>query len=277
MTLMKAETSAEKLLFTTLRIETDSGKLGTGVIVGYQWEENKTGEFLVTNRHVVEGSHSGKLSFALMETERQPLPGRSYDMVLVNNTWRWTGHPDNEIDVAVLPISAAANQIRGKGFDPYYFRIVQSAIPSDEQIRRIDAVAEVLMVGYPSGLYDHVNNLPIVRRGITATPVSVDYEAKPVFLIDASVFPGSSGSPVFFYNLSGVWRSPTGTLEYGQPYVYLLGILGSGYYRDAHLALGRKPISTDRQSEMIDLGVVYKARTIMETIEHLLKNEGETQ
>jgi hypothetical protein len=35
------------------------------------------------------------------------------------------------------------------------------------------------------------------RRGMTATPPQLDYCGRPTFLIDASVFGGSSGSPVF--------------------------------------------------------------------------------
>jgi len=42
--------------------------------------------------------------------------------------------------------------------------------------------------------------LPIIRQGITATPIWNQFNGENVFLIDAGVFPGSSGSPVFIYN-----------------------------------------------------------------------------
>jgi hypothetical protein len=45
-----------------------------------------------------------------------------------------------------------------------------------------------------------VNKLPIIRQGITATPIWNQFNGENVFLIDAGVFPGSSGSPVFIYN-----------------------------------------------------------------------------
>ena len=48
-------------------------------------------------------------------------------------------------------------------------------------------------------MYDQVNLIPITRTGMTATPLQLDYDGRPSFLIDASVFPGSSGSPVFVY------------------------------------------------------------------------------
>lgn len=55
----------------------------------------------------------------------------------------------------------------------------------------------VEFIGYPEGLYDSVNCLPIARRGMMATLGYIDYEGKPEFLIDATVLTGSSGSPVF--------------------------------------------------------------------------------
>ena len=42
--------------------------------------------------------------------------------------------------------------------------------------------------------------MSIVRKGITATPIWNDFKGQEVFLVDAGVFPGSSGSPVFIYN-----------------------------------------------------------------------------
>ena len=81
--------------------------------------------------------------------------------------------------------------------------------PNEETVLDIGLVEEILFVGYPSGISDQFHNLPVARRGITATPASVDYEGRPVFLIDASVYPGSSGSPVFIYNTDG-WTNGSG-------------------------------------------------------------------
>ncbi len=57
------------------------------------------------------------------------------------------------------------------------------------------------MVGYPVGLWDSVNNMPILRRGSTATLLDWTYEGRQEFVIDAACFPGSSGSPVFKYTV----------------------------------------------------------------------------
>src|SRR3954471_785314 len=77
-----------------------------------------------------------------------------------------------------------------------------SIIPSDAQLQELSAVEEILMIGYPNGLWDAVNNYPLIRRGVTASHPAVDFDVNgvPTTVIDAACFPGSSGSPVVLHN-----------------------------------------------------------------------------
>ncbi len=86
------------------------------------------------------------------------------------------------------------------------------------------AIENVVVVGYPIGLWDSTNNLPIVRSGITATHPAVDFLGRQEFLVDAACFVGSSGSPVFLYNPHG-WLSRSGVRHLDQSQVRLLGIV----------------------------------------------------
>lgn len=83
------------------------------------------------------------------------------------------------------------------------------------------------MIGYPNGLWDSVNNMPIVRRGSMATNISLDHNGKREFVIDAACFPGSSGSPVILFNKGG-YTDKKGNLNWGNGRLYLLGILYAG-------------------------------------------------
>ena len=83
------------------------------------------------------------------------------------------------------------------------------------------------MIGYPNGLWDKVNNMPIIRKGITATKYSLDYNGKKEFVIDAACFPGSSGSPVILFNKGG-YTDKKGNLKWGSGRLLLLGILYAG-------------------------------------------------
>jgi hypothetical protein len=81
------------------------------------------------------------------------------------------------------------------------------------------------MMGYPNGLWDQVNNLPIIRRGITAVHPKFDYNYKTDIVVDIASFPGSSGSPICIFN-QGSYASEDG-VTIGNRFM-LLGILYAG-------------------------------------------------
>lgn len=255
---MRTGTMLANLLFSTLRIATDDGRVGTGAICNVP---EFGGPFLVTNKHVVDGSDGGTVTISLAD-DTGPL--FQHSELRWSPASRWIGHPDSDVDVTALPI----NDFRQREPNIYYRSVGVGQILTDEQTPEMDAVEEVWMVGYPDGIHDTVNNLPVVRRGITATPFAVDYEGGPRFLIDASVFPGSSGSPVYLYDRLGMRLDENGVLNFGgPPRFFFLGILGAGYVRErSGLALA-VPTSAQVAAEMIDLGIVHKARTVVETIE----------
>ena len=60
----------------------------------------------------------------------------------------------------------------------------------------VEASSDVLIAGYPKGFYDHINLFPIVKSGIIASRWGAGFQGQPYFLIDAKLFPGSSGSVV---------------------------------------------------------------------------------
>lgn len=111
-------------------------------------------------------------------------------------------------------------------------------------------------------MFDEQHYLPIVRRGHIATSADLDFNGEPVFLIDASVFPGSSGSPVFTVGDS---------LIGGTPSLKLLGLISAVYTQstDGHIYWMPAPVTqipVPVIDQMIDLGVVFKARCICEAI-----------
>lgn len=279
---MRFETSIERLLLSTMRIVTPLS-VGTGVIVEHRWGDGNRGTFLVTNKHVVESTPYGTLTFTTAPERHGPLypePDlrRHVATHMEGKAWNWVGHPSDDIDVTALAISHLLDGLWKEEEKPYYQPLLTSMFPSADAFGQMDSIEDLLFIGYPNGVYDKTNNLPIVRRGLAATPIHLDYEGKPVFLIDASVFPGSSGSPVFIYN-SGVW-SDRGKVTVAGTRVYLLGIIASVFFRESDGSITFKEIPSSMRpvvttQEMIDLGVVYKVRTILETIEHLLRLHGE--
>ena len=273
---MRFQTPIESLLLSTMRIET-SLSVGTGFIVRHQWDAETEGFYLITNKHVIEGTDRGILTFTV-EPEA-PDPAHSQPDLrhhirneLSGGYWKWVGHPSDAVDVAALPIVQLLRELHEEGKRPYYNTIDTRLFPNATAFEQMDAIEELVFIGYPSGMYDRTNNLPLIRRGLAASPIQLDYEDKPVFLIDASVFPGSSGSPVLICN-SGSWSDRGRSLRAGTR-VCLLGILSSAFFRrnDGTIIFEEVPSAQRpvvKTEEMIDLGVVFKARTIMEALEHL--------
>jgi len=270
---MQVNTIAEQLLFTTVRIETKTPhgtSTGTAFIFSYQQEE-KEYLFLVTNKHVIKDAIDGRFFFTL-GNGKSPQIGQRFDIQMSQFEQQWFGHPDPEIDVAIMPLFPVLQQIEKLGKSVFYRAITHNLIPTAEQMDSLDAIEEVVFIGYPNGIFDSKNLMPVVRRGTTATHLQVDYEGKPLFLIDASVFPGSSGSPVLIANTGGY--SNKGGFVVGTR-VLFLGIISNVAIREEHgqIVFISSPVSQVpivRTQQMIDLGIVYKASTILETVKALI-------
>jgi len=278
---IKPESIFENILFTTVRIEAtlpnDSISIGTGFIFNYV-KNDKQYLFVVTNKHVIKDSIKGKLTFNQSDGER-PILGKVFTIEYPNFEKQWIGHSRHDIDVAIMPFAPVLNELSQRGVQIFFRSITPDLIPSDKQLREdIDAVEDIVFVGYPNDIYDRRNLLPVVRKGITATPISVDFEGKPTFLIDASIFPGSSGSPVFLCNIGSY--SPKGKSLVAGSRIFFLGVVASVFIRKdlntielIDIPTGKIPIVATTQ--MVDLGIVYKSIVIKELIEEFLKTRGE--
>ena len=144
-------------------------------------------------------------------------------------------------------------------------------IPSQEQLQDIDIAEDILMIGYPNGLWDSIHNMPIVRRGIMATDINLCHNGKREFVIDAACFPGSSGSPIILYN-KGQYSDKHGNINIGQSRMYLLGILWGGPQQTIQGDLKVEVIPTSYQkvySEtqvLINLGYVIQSSVLRDFV-----------
>jgi trypsin-like peptidase len=197
---MQPRNAFDDLFFTTVRIEAhpesdpNERRFGTAFLVervvgGVPWW------YLVSCRHVVESAETGVIYF--MEGGGGSPLMTIYPAEINHFQLGWVPHPNPRIDIAVMRVTdllVQMSQTEGKKVFARYVR--ESDFLSEDRFREFGAIEDVLFVGYPGGVYDHRNGLPIVRRGITASPVFVDFEGDPAFLVDGAVRGGSSGSPV---------------------------------------------------------------------------------
>ena len=270
---MEPKTLVQQLLFSTVRIESDkpSGtEAGTSFIFNYNYDAKRY-LFLITNRHVIQGAQVGRFFFTLADGE-SPQVGKRCDIRVDDFQDAWVAHPDSSVDVAAMPLAPIVDLLQKRGQPPFIRSISSGMVPNDEQMSQLDALEEVVFIGYPSGMFDSKNLMPIIRRGTTATPVQFDFDGSRTFLVDASVFPGSSGSPVLICN-QGFYTGGNG-LVVGNRALFL-GVLAQAVFREEEgkirIAAPSDNAPIVRTQQMIDLGVVYKSATVVETVEEVLR------
>ncbi len=91
--------------------------------------------------------------------------------------------------------SKQRDRIQSRGDYLPWHGISDQQLP-DNQGMKIEVADDALVVGYPRGFYDTQNLFPVVKSGIIASRWGAFFNRQPYFLIDAKLFPGSSGSLV---------------------------------------------------------------------------------
>lgn len=273
-------TPAETLMHTTVRLECslsdNRASTGTGFFFSFKVDDDRHIPVIVTNKHVINDSQVGTFVLTKSDEEGQPILGSTERVVLNDFEKLWTKHPDDNVDLAVFPIAPLYHQAEAKGVKFFAPPIGEDLLPTPEKLADLSGLENITMIGYPNGIWDEKNNMPIVRRGITATNPKHDYNGLPIFVIDCACFPGSSGSPVLIFDQGG-YLDAKGNLNLGGGRIILLGVLFAGPQHVAEgeiqtidVPLAHVPISLSKIPN--NLGFVVKAHKIADFRETLIQN-----
>lgn len=258
-------TTAEQLLYSTIHLET-SGPAGTFHGTGFFYQANVSAGLIhvvITNKHVIDGCNTVRIKCHQANSQNDGPLGHTFDLNVKLEPGGIAYHPDPEVDLCAIsmPIQEYAAK---QGHHVFYVPLHSALLLSAEEWASLDAYEEVLMIGCPNGLYDEANNVPIFRRGITASHPSMRYNGADEFLIDAACFPGSSGSPVMLFDTVGHLDKASGNYQLGSKRVKLLGVLYAGPTIDqtGEVVLVKKaPVSV---TTMMHLGCVMRSSRIVE-------------
>ena len=136
----------------------------------------------------------------------------------------------SNLDLIALPMAATLMDFQRQNVTIFFRSVDQNMLPTQEQLDNLAAIETVIFIGYPSeSLLNENNSLSVVRQGITATPIWNEFGGEKAFLIDAGVFPGSCGSPVFIFN-EGAYSSK-GNLVVGNRLLFV-GVLSQCILED---------------------------------------------
>lgn len=271
--------ASELLVNTTIKIIASSDSVvngvrktfyssGTGFFFQFKLKDSVFVPCIVTNKHVIKNAQNGILTFSITINDSIPAYGKKQVINLKNFEQNWILHPDTTVDLAILPINPILDEYKKKGIKLFYLPFDESLIPNDSIRSSISAIENIYMIGYPFGRKDEYNNLPIVRKGITATPFFLDYEGKKEFLADIPVYFGSSGSPIVIYD--NIYSNKQGGLMSGRRIVFL-GINYATYLRNYEGKLLPKYTFDSSGNNLVaeisipyNLGIIIKSERLIE-------------
>lgn len=266
--------AAEYFSHSTVRIECNRFDGGISTGTGFFYNLNDSGgthvPVIVTNKHVVENSFQINFHFTRQNKDGSPDVGNLVPFSMGGTMQQWIPHPDDNIDLCVIPIGRLLKNFENNNPDAperriYFSPLNKNFLPDEDEINELLGLNSIVMVGYPNGLWDEKNNLPVFRSGILASSYKTDWNGRKEFLIDAACFPGSSGSPVFIYDPSFHMINGDHVIR---SKILLLGVLYGGPQHTAEGEIIILPIATQSRQISLshipnNLGFVIKSEQLL--------------
>ncbi len=182
-----------------------TGPIGNNDLAWHKVE----GTWLITNRHVAfpsieqaDGTKIETIPECFVFNMREIVNGK-IEWVPISLTGdellkRTKLHPNPQVDVVAINIEDLQTKLFVENQKRTFIdglRLTNNDLPSSNQ-PAIEATTDVVIFSYPHGFYDTENKFPIIKSGIVASSWGANFKGNPYFLVDAKLFPGSSGGLV---------------------------------------------------------------------------------
>jgi hypothetical protein len=236
---------------------------------GYYWREVKD-TWIVSNRHVflpeIEGKESipDLITFPMRKIVGNGLQWDTITLKYDDIKQRLRLHTDSTVDVAILRIGdLITKRIHGQTTKYMSWSAVSvDYLPNNCNIP-VQVADDVIIIGYPRGFYDTHNLFPIVKSGIVASRWGMHFQNRPQFLIDAKLFPGSSGSIVLSKPITSIVTDGPIAGSREAHFAFLGVYSGEPYFQE-------KPIDLDditiTRKYSFNLGTVWYAELVVDIV-----------
>lgn len=273
----------DNFIYSTVYISNlSTGKSGTGFLIARRISKDYQKIFLISNKHVllpkkVESEPVGDLKAEAIVLVNKII-GNEISTKEIKVELRDSsgidyckGHPNEEVDVAALVFTkyiTENHQIKSD-LKVKFIPEEEFAVKKVLKEQYISIGDRIVVLGYPLNLVEGGHCIPIARGGVISSEPELNFDGRPIILIDSKMIRGSSGSPVFlpfkpykFVSIDTVSQEITQSK--------LLGIV-SEMIPDWSIII-EKRYSFKKSTYMeinnpADMGVIFKAETIVETID----------
>ena len=182
-------TIVEKIMHSTVQLRCTTGNgtysFGTAFFFIFKNGENKTVTGLISNKHVFDANMSLQLrqpsqscEFTATKTKNDGTPDYNSNVTvkISDIEHRLVKHPDDSIDIATVIVTDLIKDANSENGQLFIVSLSDNAIVTPAAISNSIPNEEMMTVGYPGNYWDYVNNLPVVHRAITASPLYFDFQ-----------------------------------------------------------------------------------------------------
>lgn len=160
----------------------------------------------------------------------------------------WLSHPDNAVDLAVIPLRVSIQDAGRSSIAPVR---IENFANENEAFEG----ASVLILGYPGAVGPDYWTKPLIRHGVIAHVDTKNFGEAP-FLIDAMIFPGNSGGPVFIV--------PTGMTKNGS-----FAVGGRSAFLGIVSSVAREPVEVQKASLEFEASDVDSTGSHFKTFDYM--------
>jgi len=243
---------------------------------GFYYEQRDSSQnvilFLVTNYHVLTGyspketnpPKGDNIIFYFHKDVKNPGDVKQIKLPLFTKNGKAIWLRSKEFphaDIAIIPLGVSL-----------YDDLIVSVISEDwaKGDIKVRPTSTITLIGYPYGYYDKKNWLPVWKTGSIASEPDVDFEGKPLFLVDISAFPGMSGSPAFAIAY-GAYETIAGPTTVGHVQKFLgiyasMQMLKEEKYLEEIISESKLGLVV---SKSLELAYIWKASLIMKIIKEI--------